>query len=98
MYADVTLEANSKSDALTIPVTAVLRSGGKTTVMVVDANSRVQLREVQLGIESPNKVQILGGLQEGERVIVGNLGSYQAGEVVKPTRAAVTAENLSGAE
>lgn len=99
MYADVTLEANSKSDALTIPITAVSRSGGKTTVLVVDSNNRVQAREIQIGIESPNKVQILGGLQEGEHVIVGNLGSYQAGEVVRPKRAIFTeAANVPGTE
>lgn len=99
MYADVTLQANSKSDALTIPVTAVARAKGKTTVMVVDANDRVQLREVQLGIESPNRAQVLGGLQDGERVIVGNLGSYQSGELVKPKHAVfTTAQNNSSEE
>ena len=99
MYADVTLEANSKADALTIPITAVSRSGGKTTVLVVDSNDRVQAREIQIGIESPNKVQILSGLQEGEHVIVGNLGSYQAGEIVRPKSAIFTdAANSQGTE
>ena len=98
MYADVTLEANSRSDALTVPVEAVQRD--ETTrprCWSWMRSNRVQLREVQLGIESPNNVEILGGLQEGERVIVGNLGSYQAGEVVKPTGgAAVTGANHVG--
>jgi RND family efflux transporter MFP subunit len=99
MYADVILEANSKSDALTIPITAVSRSGGKASVLVVDSNDRVQAREVQPGIESPNRVQILSGLQEGERVIVGNLGAYRPGEVVKPKRSDfTTAENNQSEE
>jgi hypothetical protein len=29
-------------------------------------------------------VEIVAGLVEGERVIVGNLGSYQPGELVRP--------------
>ncbi len=99
MYADVTLEANSRAKALTIPITAILRSNGKTSVLVVNPNDRVEMREVQIGVESPNRVEILGGLREDEKVIVGNLGSYQAGEVVKPKRAAfTTADNTQGSE
>lgn len=99
MYADVTLLANSHADALTVPVTSILRSGDKTSVLVVDANDRVQVRQVQLGVESSNRTEILSGLKEGERVIVGNLRSYEAGEVVKPKRAAfTTAENFGGTE
>jgi RND family efflux transporter MFP subunit len=99
MYANVTLLANSHADALTVPVTAILRSGDKTSVLVVDANDRVQVRQVKLGVESSNRTEILSGLQEGERVIVGNLGSYEAGEVVKPKRAPfTTGENFGGTE
>jgi RND family efflux transporter MFP subunit len=92
MYADVTLEANSRTDALTIPVTAIQRSGNKTSVLVVDPQNRVQLRPVQLGVESPNRAEVTSGLREGEKVIVGNLGSYQAGEVVHPKQAIVVAD------
>lgn len=99
MYADVTLQANTRADALTIPITAIQRSGTRTSVLVLDSQDRVQARNVELGVESPNKVEVVSGLKEGEQVIVGNLGSYQAGEVVRPKRAAfTTAENLSGTE
>ena len=90
MYADVKLEANSRPDALTIPITAIQRSAGHTTVLLVDANDRVKICDVQLGIESPNKAEVLSGLEEGDKVIVGNLGAYQAGEHVKPKAAAFT--------
>jgi RND family efflux transporter MFP subunit len=95
MYADVILLANSRPDALTIPITAVVRSDNKTSVLVVDSQDRVQVREVRLGVESPNRAEVLGGLREGERVIVGNLGSYQAGEVVKPKQAVFTGAESS---
>ena len=49
-------------------------------------------REVQVGVESSNHVKILGGLQEGERVIVGNLGSYQPGEEVHPKPSVLAAD------
>jgi len=90
MYANVTLLANNRRDALTIPVTSILRSENKTQVLVLDANDRVQVREVKLGVESSNRAEVLSGVTEGERVIAGNLAAYQAGEVVKPRPAIFT--------
>ena len=100
MYADVTLSANSRPNALTIPIEAIQRAdSGKTTVLVLDAQNRVQVRDVQVGIESSNNVEILTGLTEGERVIVGNLGSYQPGEAVRPKEGAFTGgSSNTGAE
>jgi RND family efflux transporter MFP subunit len=100
MYADVTLSANSRPNALTIPIEAIERAdSGKTTVLVLDAKNQVQAREVQVGIESSNNVEILTGLTEGERVIVGNLGSYQPGEAVRPKVGAFTGSSSNtGAE
>jgi RND family efflux transporter MFP subunit len=97
MYADVTLSANSRPNALTVPIQAIQRGENKTTVLVLDAQNRVQSREVQVGVESSNNVEILGGLTEGEKVIVGNLGSYQPGELVRP-KASALAANGAGSE
>ncbi len=55
MYADVTLLANSRPDALTVPIDAIQRTGNKTSVLVVDAQNRVQSREVEIGVESSNR-------------------------------------------
>ena len=88
MYADVRLSANSRPSALTVPIQALQRGDNKTTVLVLDAQNRVQSRDVQVGVESSNDVEILGGLNEGERVIVGNLGSYQPGQTVRPKASA----------
>ena len=35
----------------------------KTQVLVVDAQNRVQVREIQTGIEDPNRVEVLAGLK-----------------------------------
>ena len=59
----------------------------------MDSQNRVQSREVQVGVESSNRVEILSGLVEGEQVIVGNLGSYQPGELVRPKEAALPANS-----
>lgn len=96
MYADVRLSANSRDNALTVPVESVRHDGDKTTVLVLDSHERVQSREVQLGVQSSNRVEILSGLNEGEQVLVGNLGSYQVGEKVRPKQAAFAAASSNG--
>lgn len=84
MYADVSLEVEKRDDALTIPVQAVNQNNDKATVLVVDDQNRVQLREVSTGIQDANRVEVTSGLRAGDRVIVGSLGSYQPGELVSP--------------
>lgn len=84
MYANVDLRVQNHPDALTIPIQAVQHQNGKSSVLVVDQQNRVQPREIQTGLEDPSKVEVLAGLKEGDRVIVGNFGSYQAGQVVEP--------------
>ena len=42
-------------------------------------------------MESSNNVEMLAGCRKGRRVIVGNLGSYQPGEVVQAEAASRTA-------
>jgi RND family efflux transporter MFP subunit len=84
MYADVALEIQKRADAITVPVQAVTYYNNKKTVLLVDANNRVQVREIHTGIEEPNRVEVLAGLNPGDRVIVGNLAAYQPGQRVDP--------------
>lgn len=84
MYADVVLEIQKRADAITVPVQAISYNNDKKTVLLVDANNRVQVREIRTGIEDPNRVEVLAGLDPGDRVIVGNLGAFQPGQRVDP--------------
>jgi RND family efflux transporter MFP subunit len=84
MYANVALQTQSSPNALTLPIQAVQHHDGKSSVLIVDQQNRVQPREIQTGLEDPGRVEVLSGLTEGERVIVGNFGSFQPGQVVEP--------------
>jgi len=84
MYANVTLQTQNRPNALTIPIQAVQHKDGKAIVVIVDQQNRVQTREIQTGLEDPNRVEVISGLNEGERVIVGNFGAFQPGQVVEP--------------
>jgi len=74
-------------------VNAIQRDQSKTSVLVVDPQDRVQKREVQTGVQGSSNVEIVSGLSAGERVIVGNLGSYQPGELVRPKETALSANS-----
>jgi len=84
MYANATLELERKDSVLTVPVQAVIKNGSQATVLLVDSQNRVRSRNVQLGLQGSNLVEIKGGLSEGERVITGGQSKYQVGEAVKP--------------
>jgi RND family efflux transporter MFP subunit len=84
MYANVSLHPESRPNVLTIPIQAVQHKEGKSMVLVVDQQNRVQSREIQTGLEDPTRVEVNSGLSEGERVIVGNFGAFQNGQVVDP--------------
>ena len=96
MYANVALQTQNRADALTIPIQAVQHKDGKATVLLVDRQNRVQPREIQTGIEDPNRVEVTSGLSEGDRVIVGNFGAFQAGQVVEPKVTTLDSSQGSG--
>jgi len=84
MYADVSLQIQNEPNALTLPLQAINRGEDKTTVLLVNSQDHVEEREIHTGIEGSNRIQILSGLNEGDRVIVGNLGAYRPGQHVDP--------------
>lgn len=71
MFANVTLEAETRSDVLAIPDEAVLRSGKRNLAIVALGEGRFRPREVELGLDTGDgRVEVRSGLAEGERVVV----------------------------
>jgi RND family efflux transporter MFP subunit len=84
MYAETTIQLLQKNDALILPAQAVVQSGDQSYVLVVDATDHVEKRNVTLGIQTSNRVEITSGLQAGDKVIAAGQAGYQPGEVVSP--------------
>jgi RND family efflux transporter MFP subunit len=84
MYADVTLVLHEVKSALTVPIQAVTRNGNLATVLVVDPHDRIEPRQVQLGMEGPNRVEVVSGLDSSDRVVIGNPSDFHPGEKVQP--------------
>src|SRR5277367_5297441 len=98
MYADVSLRIQNDPTALTLPVQAINRGSDKTTVLFVNPQNHVEEREIHTGIEGSNRIQILSGLNEGDRVIVGNLGEYRSGQQVDPRMSTMADQSYSAEE
>ena len=84
MYAETTIQLLQKNDVLILPAQAVVQNGDQSYVLVVDATNHVEKRNVTLGIQTSNRVEITGGLQAGDNVIASGQTGYQPGEVVSP--------------
>lgn len=84
MYAEAKLILKRHNDALTVPIQALERNSAGAMVFVVDAKGRVEKRQVKLGVEASDRVEVVAGLAENERVIVGNRGEVHEGERVQP--------------
>lgn len=74
MTAQVYVVLDQADDAVVVPASAVRpgREKGQSIVRVVDANGEPKPRPVQVGINNNVDVQILEGLQPGERVVTGS--------------------------
>jgi Cu(I)/Ag(I) efflux system membrane fusion protein len=68
MFGEVTLQSRPR-EALRIPPDAVLDSGQSKVVFVALGEGKFQPREVKLGVQGSDEVEVLSGLSEGERVV-----------------------------
>ncbi|TPE51630.1 efflux RND transporter periplasmic adaptor subunit [Amaricoccus solimangrovi] len=79
---NVTLEAKTPEADLTIPRQAVQRDQMGAFVLVVDAQSKVELRRVETGATQLDRIVITSGLKEGENVIVDGINKVRPGITV----------------
>lgn len=55
-------------DAISVPIQAITRSGGRPVAYVQDATGTLTKREVKIGLDNNRMVHVLEGLNEGELV------------------------------
>jgi RND family efflux transporter MFP subunit len=84
MYAEVNLTLLKKNSVIAIPIQAVTRNGSRATVLVVDPQGRIQERDVKLGIEGANEVEIVSGIVPNDEVVLGSRAEFHPGDQVLP--------------
>ncbi len=69
-FVNIRLLVDTLGNQLVVPNVAVQNGQQGTFVYVVDDDSRVHLKTVQAGISTDTSTQILGGITDGDRVVV----------------------------
>ena len=68
MFARVEIVTAERKNVLLIPVDGILSKGSKSYAFVVE-NGKARKRPLQLGLQEGSMVQVVSGLQEGEKII-----------------------------
>ena len=104
MYATIHMRGGARGNVLSVPRSAVLVTGKRTLVFVKGADGTLTPREVELGLTTDDRVEILRGVLLGETVVASatflidaesNLGSAlgamagMAGMELAPPKSAV---------
>jgi hypothetical protein len=66
--AEIIVEHNPET--VYVPVQTVLRVGGQPTVCVLNDDGDIEERAVEIGLDDNTMVQIVGGVEEGELVLL----------------------------
>ncbi|MGD9045463.1 MAG: efflux RND transporter periplasmic adaptor subunit, partial [Desulfobacterales bacterium] len=83
-YAPVRLILGEDANALLVPQAALVENQIGKQVFVVNADNKVEVRNVEVGRSYKNQWIIQKGLKKGERVIVEGTQKVRPGVVVKP--------------
>ncbi len=87
MYAEVNLTLASRNRVLVAPINAIetdAQNPNLGQVAVVTPNRRIEMRKIQLGIETASAVEVRSGLNEGDLVVIGGHSGLQPGQEVQP--------------
>jgi RND family efflux transporter MFP subunit len=84
MFAETVLQLAERKNVLLVAMEAVTQNGGEARVLTVNRQNEVEERKVTLGLRGKSRVEVLAGLTESDRVIVGNQSQFRNGEKVAP--------------
>jgi len=96
MYAETQLSLREKKDALTVPLESVTRNGDDATVLAVSSDNSIEERHVKLGLEDSVRVEVLSGLTDKDRVVIGNRSQFRSGQKIQPKEVGAAASKPAG--
>jgi len=96
MYAESHLSLREKKDALTVPLESVTRNGDDATVLAVSPDNIIEERHVKLGLEDSVRVEVLSGLTDKDRVVIGNRSQFRNGQKIQPKDVGAGASRAGG--
>ena len=96
MSANVSVVLSQREKAVTVPSEAVFSEGGKNFVFVVKADSTVTRSELTLGTRLSDVVEVVAGLQAGQKVVRAGHQKLFEGAKVIPIQSGAGAPGAAG--
>lgn len=98
MYVRAVLQTGVNERALLVPQQGVTRdAAGNASVLLVNAENKVERRRIDVGAAVGNRWLALGGIAAGDRVVVDGLQRVKPGDTVAPVEAPVKPTPANGA-
>ena len=83
LFAHTAIDILQRRATLCVPKEAVLSRNGRQMLFVVDADGKVESREVKIGLMNDAEVEVLDGIEPGDTVVVTNQDKLQDGKKVE---------------
>ena len=87
-YCNVHFEIPTDANLVKVPSTALITGNQGTQIATLDSNDKVVLRNVQLGRDLGDSVEVLAGLSPADRIINNPPETLAAGDAVRVAQAA----------
>lgn len=85
MYATGVIELDRRDEALTLPATAIMRTGAQAACMVVEGG-KVLRRPIDVGLRVGPDIEIIGGVTEANDVVTVRPDAISDGQPVEPLK------------
>ncbi|MDR1174812.1 MAG: efflux RND transporter periplasmic adaptor subunit [Treponema sp.] len=83
MFATISLVTNTRSGVPVVPRQALINTYGRWIVFITDEGNTARRREVQPGLENEELVEILEGIDTGEKVVIAGQNFLSDGDPVR---------------
>lgn len=70
MFATINFAPAARKEALLVPTEAVIRTGSRSVVILAQGEGKFAPIDVEIGMESDGRTEILNGLESGQHVVV----------------------------
>ena len=74
----------NKKNALSVPDTSIMYEGSKKFIYKIIENNIIKKTEIETGIRSQGNLEVLSGLNEGDKIVAEGLTKVRPGMKVKP--------------
>jgi RND family efflux transporter MFP subunit len=83
MFATISLVTNTRSGVPVVPRQALINTYGRWIIFITDEGNTARRREVRPGLENEELVEILEGIEAGEKVVIAGQNFLSDGDPVR---------------